>query len=108
MKLLELKNFKGGWLVGDFEPSLFKRDNVEVGIHKLQKGSISDGHYHLRSNEYNLILKGKVKNIISNEVYEEGDIFIYEPHDKSKIEFLEDTKLLVIRDSSDPTDKYFD
>ena len=64
MKLLELQNFKGGWLVGDFEPSLFKRYNVEVGMHKLKKGYISDGHYHLRSNEYNLILNGKVKNIM--------------------------------------------
>ena len=108
MKKIDFKNFKGGWLVGNFEPSLFKRENIEVGVHDLKKGYISDGHYHLKSNEYNLILSGKVKDLNENIIYQEGDIFIYEPRDKSNVEFLADTKLLVIRDGSDPDDKYYD
>ena len=108
MKKIDFKDFKGGWLVGHFEPSLFKRENIEVGVHDIEKGYISDGHYHLKSNEYNLILSGKVKDISENRTYQKGNIFIYEPKDKSYLEFLEDTKLLVIRDLSDPNDKYYD
>ena len=108
MKLIDFDDFKGGWLVGNFEPSLFKRGNIEVGIHKIKKGYKSDGHYHLRSNEYNLILHGKIKNTDNNNIYKKGDIFVYEPKDKSKLEFLENTEILVIRDSSDPNDKFYD
>lgn len=107
MKLIGLNEFKGGWLVGNFEPSLFKRENIEVGVHEIKKGYFSDCHYHLRANEYNLILYGKVKDISENRIYKEGDIFIYEPRDKSNLEFIADTKLLVIRDLSDPNDKYY-
>jgi len=107
MKILNFLNFKGGWLVGDFEPSLFKRKNIEVGVHHIKKGYISDGHFHLSSNEYNLLIKGSVINTITKQIYQEGEIIVFEPEDRSNLEFLKDTSILVIRDSSDPNDKYF-
>ena len=107
MKIVNFSNFKGGWLVGDFEPSLFKRKDIEVGVHHIKKGYISDGHFHINSNEYNLLIKGSVLNTITKVIHNEGEIIIFEPKDRSNLEFLEDTIILVIRDASDPKDKFF-
>ena len=39
-------------------------------------------------------------------VLSDGDIFVYEPHETAKVEFLEDTVLVVVRNGSFPNDKY--
>ena len=37
MKKYKLDDMKGGWFVGNFEPSVMKAD-FEVGIHRHKKG----------------------------------------------------------------------
>ena len=69
MKFGNVGSFTRGWLVGDFEPSLFKAKD--------------------------------------NDILIEDDIFIYEPLDKSHVEFLEDTILLVIKNPSTKNDKHY-
>ena len=107
MQIDKISKYKGGWLVGNFKPSLFIRNDIEVGVHHIKKGYLSDGHFHINSNEYNLLIKGSVLNTITKVIYNEGEIIIFEPKDRSNLEFLEDTIILVIRDASDPKDKFF-
>tara|TARA_E500000331_G_C17237791_1_gene705607 strand:+ start:1601 stop:1933 length:333 start_codon:yes stop_codon:yes gene_type:complete len=102
-----LSSFKGGWLVGSFNPNIFKRENIEVGIHELKKGSKGDNHFHKKYTEYNLIISGLVYEPTIDRVLHKDEMFIYYPNELSKVIFLEDTKLLVIRDGSDPKDKYY-
>ena len=35
--LSNVKNYKNGWFVGDFDPAVFKTKNCEVGIHEYKK-----------------------------------------------------------------------
>ena len=35
-----------GWFVGNFEPNLIKRDDIEVGIKEISKGTMPDYHFH--------------------------------------------------------------
>ena len=37
---------KGGWFVGDFEPSVFKNPFFEVAHHQHKKGSPHQRHTH--------------------------------------------------------------
>jgi quercetin dioxygenase-like cupin family protein len=99
-----IKNFKNGWLLGNFEPSLFKNENFEVSVQFHPKGFVGIKHYHAKSTEYNLVLNGKVN--ICGKLLNKGDIFVFLPNEISESNFLEDTEILVIRTPSDPTDKY--
>ena len=104
MILSNVKNYKNGWFIGDFDPAVFKTKNCEVGIHEYKKGFIGKDHFHLLSKEYNFIISGK---LISNGIeLNKGDIFIFSESEISSTEFLEDTLLLIVRDSSNKKDKY--
>ena len=104
MKVFNIKDMKGGWFIGNFEPSILKTDNFEVGHHAHKKGASTHNHYHKSSTEINVIVKGKM--VVNGEVLTAGDIFVFEPYVVSESEFLEDTDLIVVRDSSNPNDKY--
>ena len=106
MKIDSILNYKNGWIVGDFMPSLINSKEFDIGIINIEKGFIGDGHFHLIHTEYNIIIKGQI--LIHNYgVLSNGDIFIYEPKDKSKLEFLEDTTILVIKSPATKNDKYY-
>ena len=46
MKVGKLSDMKGGWFIGNFEPSLFKTNNCEVAIKHYKKGDYESAHYH--------------------------------------------------------------
>lgn len=104
MKTAHIDDFKRGWFIGNFEPSLLK-GNFEVGLHRNKKGDIQSSHFHKKSTEYNLVISGEIK--INDVVYKKGDIFIIEPYTVANdIECLTDNEILIVRDISDPEDKY--
>ena len=35
-----------GWFIGNFEPSLFKTNDVEIGVKKYQQGDFENFHFH--------------------------------------------------------------
>lgn len=104
MKIEKISDYHNGWLVGQFDPSIIKTESFEVGYKKHKKGEIYDKHYHKIGTEINLLTKGKMK--IQNKILNEGDIFIISPYEISDPVFLEDCEVLIIRDSSNPKDKY--
>jgi hypothetical protein len=103
MKKFKLDDMKGGWFVGNFEPSVMKA-NFEVGIHQHTKGEFHQDHFHKKGTEVNVMRKGKLK--LNGEIFEPGDIFILYPYEVSQVEYLTDVELTVVRDMSDTDDKY--
>jgi len=104
----DLSNFKDGWFIGNFEPSIFKNCFFEVAYHKHSKGPGDPIHVHKIATEANYIIKGKIrlyKQSYSIEL-QTGQIFVFDPGQPSKIDFLEDTELMVIKWPSVPTDKH--
>ncbi len=104
MKQSNINNFRGGWFVGDFEPSIFKNPFFEVAHHSHKKNDATFPHYHQVTNELNYIVRGEM--MVDKKHLKAGDMWIYEPWDISDVEFLEDTDLMIIRWPSIPTDKY--
>lgn len=100
-----ISSFKNGWIIGDFFPSLFQSKELEIGHLKLKAGEKADGHFHKKHTEFNYIIRGKAK--IEQEVFGDGDFFIYEPYDKANVEYLEDTDLLVIKTPAVKNDKFY-
>ena len=104
MKTYKIEEFTKGWFVGDFEPSLLKTKQFEVGLLNRIKDQKESLHYHRFSTEITLVVKGKIK--IHGKNFEAGDIFIVEPWEVVDPEILEDTQLCVIKVPSIPGDKY--
>ena len=51
---------KGGWFVGDFEPSVFKNPFFEVAHHQHKKGSPHQRHTHKVTVELTYIIEGEL------------------------------------------------
>ena len=46
MKVFNIKDFWKGWIIGDFEPSIFKNQFFEVAHHKHKAGEYPPKHTH--------------------------------------------------------------
>jgi len=102
---MKIQDFKKGWLIGNFEPSLFKSDDVEIGIKNYVKGTIEEKHHHKLTTEYTIIISGKVKML--DKEFIAGDIIKIEPNIENEFHCLEDACVLVIKTPSIPSDKHY-
>lgn len=104
MKVYNVKDFTRGWFIGNFNPSILKTDQFEVGYLCHKKGEVWPKHYHALAIEYSLLIKGKM--VIRGTEINEGDIFALEPYEVADPEFLEDCYVLVVKFPSVIGDKY--
>ena len=95
MKKYNIDNFKGGWFIGDFNPSLIKTKDFEIAIKYYKSGDEDDEHVHLLADEYTVIVKGQV--IMNGEIFEEKDIIFIEKGEYVKFKVLKDTINVVIK-----------
>lgn len=98
MKIDRIENMKGGWFIGDFEPSVYKTKDFEVSYKVHYKGEKWDFHYHTEVTEINYLVKGQL--IIQNTILNTGDIFTLEPYEISDPEFVTDCELVVVKTPS--------
>ena len=100
----DISEFVRGWFIGNFEPSLLKTDQFEVGLLTHTKGEKHPNHYHSQVTEYNVLVKGKM--LICGEVIEPGDVFVLHPNEIADPVFLEDCTVLCVKQPSIPGDKH--
>ena len=103
MKIAHIERFTKGWFVGNFDPSLLKAD-FEVGLHQHKAGEFHQDHFHKLGTEINVMIEGHL--LLNGNEFGPGEIFVLEPYEISQVEYLTDVKLIVVRDISDPNDKY--
>jgi mannose-6-phosphate isomerase-like protein (cupin superfamily) len=108
MKVFDSKNFmeKGGWFVGDFEPTILKTSDFEVAYKLHYKNEDWPKHHHKISTEINFLIRGKM--LINDILIQTGEIFVIEKNESVKPKFLEDCELIVIKTPSVKNDKYND
>ena len=104
MRTYKLKDMKRGWLIGDFEPSVLKTKQFEVGMLTHKKGEKWTAHYHKEAVEFNIIIKGHM--IIQDTELVTGDIFVIDKYEVANPVFLQDCTVLVVKVPSVPGDKY--
>jgi len=104
MKIDNIKNYTGGWFIGNFKPSIFNTDKFEVCYKIHLKNEKWPKHYHKIATEYNYLISGKMK--IQNKILKKGDIFILYPYETADPTFLEDCELIVVKSPSVKKDKY--
>lgn len=101
----KLQNMKGGWFIGNFDPSLFKTNDCEVAVKSYKKGDYEESHYHKVATEYTAIITGRVK--MNGVEYGAGDIIVMQPNEDTDFECLEDgTTNVVVKIPGANNDKY--
>lgn len=105
---MKLDNFKRGWFVGNFNPTILKANN-EVGIQSYHAGECHKEHYHEYTTEVNICVSGKCKFILRhiddeeqiNFELVEDEILIIPPNYITKFLALTNCKVVVVKDRSD-------
>lgn len=103
VKKKSLDEMYRGWFIGNFEPSIYKTKDFEVGYLLHKKGERWDIHFHEHMKEVNLLVKGKM--ILNNKEISENDIFVIDKNVIAAPIFLEDCYILCIKIPSVVGDK---
>jgi len=112
MKISNIDEYKNGWFVGDFDPSIFKNPFFEIGHHKHKANEETFSHTHKVTTELNYIVSGELsikapdRHYMKRQILTAGDMWIYHANDISDVEFVTDVELIVVRWPSVPSDKY--
>ena len=106
MKKYRLENFKGGWFIGDFEPTIVRTKGFEVSVKHYKKGDTERKHVHKLAKEFTVVIVGKCR--LNGEILEPGDIAVLEKGEEMTEDFeaLEDTITTVVKIPSVIGDKY--
>ena len=104
MKTGRLDEMKGGWFIGNFDPSLLKTNDCEVAVKEYKKGDSEQKHFHKIATEYTAVVRGRVR--MFDREFSEGDIIVVEPGDATSFEALEDTINVVVKIPGANNDKY--
>jgi quercetin dioxygenase-like cupin family protein len=104
MKIDRLENMKKGWFVGNFEPSLYKTEDVEVAIKRYKAGDHEDRHFHKIATEITIIISGEVE--INKHRYKKGDMIVVEPSESVDFKAIADAITAVVKIPGALDDKY--
>jgi hypothetical protein len=104
MERFDLKDFTGGWFVGDFDPSLVKTDAFEVAVKSYPAGAKEKKHFHKIAIEFTLITNGQVR--MNGNEFGSGSIIRIEPGEATDFEALTDVTTVVVKVPSAKNDKF--
>lgn len=103
MQRAKLSEFKGGWFIGAFKPSLLPTKQFEVGFKRHRAGGVWRAHYQKVATEYNLLVRGRLA--IGRQHFHDGDIFVVKPGQIVFPIFVSDCDVVVVKVPSLPGDK---
>ena len=104
MKVAKLGDMTRGWFVGNFNPTLYRTNDVEVAVKTYKTGDFEDAHYHKIATEISVVQTGTVK--MFDKIWKTGDIVIAEPGDITSFEALTDSVMTVVKIPGANDDKY--
>lgn len=93
-----------GWFVGNFSPSLYKTNDVEVAVKRYKAGDHEEWHYHKVATEITTVIDGKIE--MNGEKYGVNDIVVLSPGEGSNFIALTDTTTVVVKLPGANNDKY--
>lgn len=107
IRLRKLADFKDGWFIGNFEPTLKKTKHFEVAVKQHFKFEDWPEHLQRTATEYNVLIEGKILLTTKTKsvVVEPGDVFVIYPKTPMKPVFLEDCTVVCVKTPSIPDDK---
>jgi mannose-6-phosphate isomerase-like protein (cupin superfamily) len=103
VKISRLQDFKLGWFIGNFSPSLFQTKEFEICVKYFKAGDLEKEHYQNVATEVTAIISGTAK--IGSVEVGPGDIIEIGPLEVASFEAVTDVALVAIKFPSLPEDK---
>lgn len=104
MRTAKIEIMVKGWFVGNFEPSLYRTNDVEVAVKSYRADDNEEWHYHKIATEITVIIAGKVA--MNGTKYGPGDIIVLDPFEGTDFEALTDVTTVVVKIPGANSDKY--
>ena len=104
MKTARLDEMTKGWFVGNFSPTLYRTNDVEVAVKRYEAGAYDKKHYHKLATEITVVTKGTVR--MNGVEYTEGDIIVIEPNEATDFYAVTDAENVVVKLPGANNDKY--
>jgi len=106
IEIYKLHTFTKGWFIGNFDPSLYKTNYVEIGLKTYKAGEIEDYHHHKIATEYTVIINGVAE--MSGKKYVKGDIIVIKPGESTDFKAVTTVTTMVVKIPGANNDKYSD
>jgi hypothetical protein len=103
MEKNRIENFVGGWLIGNFNPSIQRSTELEIGVKFFKAGDTEPSHMQRVATEITILGAGHVR--IGSEFLNPGDVLIIPPLEFADFEAFEGGVLTCIKFPSLPNDK---
>ena len=103
MKRFEMSEFQNGWIIGNFQPSIFQNREFEIAVKRYNSGEIEQKHFQKTATEITFVISGKIR--MNEEIIVENQIIELSPSEEYDFEALEKTILVCIKYPSLPEDK---
>lgn len=94
MHTAKLQDMVKGWFIGNFEPSLYRTNDVEVAVKEYKAGDFEGRHYHKIAMEFSVVISGRIR--MNGTEYGPGDIIVMEPGESTDFECLQDGTINVV------------
>lgn len=104
MRKARLEEMVRGWFVGNFSPTLYPTNEVEVGVKTYKAGDAEAWHYHKIATEITVIVSGEVE--MNGERHAAGDIIVIEPNEGTDFRAVTDAVNVVVKLPGANNDKY--
>jgi quercetin dioxygenase-like cupin family protein len=104
MKKFKIDSMKGGWFIGDFDPSIVRTKDFEVAIKSYKKGDTEKAHYHKLAIEITVVVMGSVE--MNNMIVSSGEAILIDHNEVVCFEALENAITTVVKFPSVTNDKY--
>ena len=104
MKKYNIDDFKGGWFIGDFEPTILRTKDFEISIRHYKAGDEEEKHVHKVADEYTAVIVGTVE--MNGVQYHPKDVVLIEKGEVVKFSVLTDAITIAVKVPSIIGDKY--
>jgi quercetin dioxygenase-like cupin family protein len=104
MQQYKLEDMVRGWFIGNFDPTVYKTKDVEVGVRHYSAGDYETRHFHKVATELTVIISGDVQ--MNGKKYVPGDIVVIEPGESTDFKALTDAVNVVVKLPGALNDKY--
>lgn len=98
-----LDDFKGGWFIGAFSPSVHATSEFEACVKRYQRGESEPEHYQRMATEVTVIISGLCE--VAGRRMIANDIAVIPPGVSAGFRAIEETVLVAVKFPSLPDDK---
>ena len=104
MRKARLEEMVRGWFVGDFDPTLHRTQDVEIGVKSYHAGDFEERHHHKVATEITVIISGEVE--MNGERHSAGDIIVIDRFETTDFRALTEATNVVVKLPGATNDKY--